>query len=356
MKILHNIKVIDLSTVLAGPSVTSFLGELGAQVIKFETPQNGGDVTRLWRLAQESNNTPICAYFASINYCKSYATLDLQQPESKERLLQELATTDILVSNFKAGDAAKFGLEPEKLAKEFPKLIQAHITGFASRPDRVAYDVVLQAECGMMEINGDADGLPTKFPLALVDVLAAHQLKEAILLALYQRSLTGQGAVVSVTLEKSGLSALINQASNYMMCGEVPKRMGSLHPNIAPYGEQFVCSDGQSIVLAIGSNQQFEAFLRLIGLKHLIGDERFAVNSKRVINRSELSKYLSVAIAKSASTALLSDCLDAKIPIGLIKSMPAVIAMAESLDMVHEEMQEGITTKRIKSVAFTFDN
>ena len=356
MKWLQDIRVIDLSTVLAGPSVASFLGELGAQVIKYESPRFGGDVTRSWRMAGEQTPPPISAYFASINYCKSYGTLDLLDPIDREKLMDALESCDILISNFKETDYTKFGIAPDVLRTKYPRLIHAQLRGFDSAPERVAYDVVLQAECGMMALNGTPDGPPTKFPIAIVDVLAAHQMKESILLALYQRERNGQGCFIRTSLEKSGLSGLVNQASNYMMTGMMPQRMGSQHPNIAPYGDIFECADQQWVVLAIGSDRQFSDLCEVLSISALCKEERFATNSKRVIHRNDLNDAIADAFKSVSSQSFLQACVEHQIPAGLIRTMDAVIEAAAQLNMVHHEEIEQVHTSRISGVAFEILN
>ncbi len=352
MKWLQDIKVVDLSTVLAGPSVASFLGELGAQVHKIESPHAGGDVTRSWRVPGEQTPEPVSAYFAAINYCKSYEVLDLRDAEAQHLLHQLLANADILISNYKEDDYEKFGLSADHIRSTYPLLIHARLRGFDSDPNRVAYDVVLQAECGMMALNGSPDGPPTKFPIAIVDVLAAHQMKEAILLALFQRERSGQGCVLGASLEKAGIASLVNQASNYLMTGQLPQRMGSQHPNIAPYGDFFLCSDGQWIVLAIGSNRQFHDLCQVIGMIELPMDLRFKDNPQRVLHREALNESLSQAFAQMASDDFMRQSKAQNIPAGVIRTMDQVMEIAKQLKMIHQEDIEKIPTARVKSIAF----
>jgi crotonobetainyl-CoA:carnitine CoA-transferase CaiB-like acyl-CoA transferase len=203
-----------------------------------------------------------------------------------------LETADIVLTNFKGSDAKKFQLDAEFISKTFPKLIQGIIRGFEFEKNRVAYDVVLQAETGFMYMNGSTEGGPTKMPVALIDVLAAHQLKEGILCALINRSKTGKGSVVEVSLEKAALASLANQASYFLMTGNIPQRMGSLHPNIAPYGELFKTQDEKWIVLAVGSDDQFRKLSILLNLEELCNDLLYASNTVRVKNRVTLHKIL----------------------------------------------------------------
>jgi crotonobetainyl-CoA:carnitine CoA-transferase CaiB-like acyl-CoA transferase len=241
MKTLNSIKeltVIELSTVLAGPSVGMFFAELGAKVIKIEHPTIP-DVTRSWKLPYEQHDVPVSAYFSSVNYGKSYLTLNLLDTDDYSNFIELIKNADILLTNFKRGDDHKLGIETKKLQQLNKRLIIGKISGFGEESDRVAYDLILQAETGFMSMNGTTDSGPVKMPVALIDILAGHQLKEGILLALMDRQLTGKGSEVSVSLYDAAVCSLANQASNFLMTGHIAKRMGSLHPNIAPYGELF---------------------------------------------------------------------------------------------------------------------
>ncbi len=188
--LISSLTVIDLSTVLAGPSVGMFFAELGAKVIKIEHPLNK-DVTRSWKQSDESVEN-LSSYFSSINYKKSYLSLNLLDPVQRIEFDALLETADVLISNFKREDYLKFQLTKFDLSKKYPSLIHAKISGFGETSDRVAYDLILQAETGFMSMNGTEESGPVKMPVALVDVLAAHQLKEAILIALLQRTTSGK--------------------------------------------------------------------------------------------------------------------------------------------------------------------
>ena len=184
--IFNNLKVVELASVLAGPSVGMFFAELGAQVIKVEHPEHP-DVTRSWKIASENKEESASAYFSSINYKKEYIHLNLNKENDHFQLIELLKDTDILLTNFKKGDVEKFNLTDDLLLEVNPRLIHGKISGFGSDSDRVAYDLILQAETGFMSMNGTEDSGPVKMPVALIDVLAAHQLKEGILCALLER-------------------------------------------------------------------------------------------------------------------------------------------------------------------------
>lgn len=351
MELFKGLKVIDCSSVLAGPQVGTFFSELGAHVIKFENAKTNGDVTRTWHTPSESKEK-ISSYYASINFKKETRLIDLSNPNNRNEIYDELQTADIFLSNFKGNDAEKFHLSPEILAEKFPQLIQGIIRGFEFEKDRVAYDVVLQAETGFMFMNGEAKGEPTKMPVALIDVLAAHQLKEGILCALLEKSKTGKGSCVEVSLEKSALAALVNQASYYLMTGNIPKRIGSLHPNIAPYGEQFQTKDHKPIVLAIGSDEQFRKLTHLLGMSEISNDIRFSTNTNRVKNRVALFQLIQEALANFKVNEFEKEAKTIGIPFGRIRNMEEVFEREAAQSSVISETIEGTETKRLSSVAF----
>jgi crotonobetainyl-CoA:carnitine CoA-transferase CaiB-like acyl-CoA transferase len=347
----NDLKIVELGTVLAIPSVGTFFAEMGADVLKIE-PLEGGDVTRSWKNSREDAGNPVSAYFSSVNYGKRYARADLKRTADLNAVREHCAQADILLVNFKHGDAERYGLDFDTLKSINPRLIYGHLTGFRSTPERVAYDTVLQAETGFMHMNGYPDSLPAKMPVALIDVLGAHQMKEGLLVALLQREKTGKGGKVSVTLEESALSSLINQASNYLMTGMNPGRSGTLHPNIAPYGEMFQTSDGPLIVLAVGSNRQFETLVRILNRPHLADDDRFRGNVQRVQNREALAAELSTAFRQHASTVLMEQFIAQDVPAGVVKDLSAVFQSDLARDMVLRETVEGQQTERMRSVVF----
>ncbi len=351
MKVLEGLKVIDASTVLAGPSVATFLAELGAKVTKFEHPKFG-DVTRSWRLSSESSASSVSAYFSSVNYLKNYEKLDLASEDGLNYFLAQLNDTDILITNFKKGDAEKFGIDDNKLLEINPRLIIAKINGYGEDSDRVAYDLILQAESGFMSMNGTPESGPVKMPVAFIDVLAAHHLKEGILLALYEREKSGKGKALSVSLYDAAVSSLVNQASNYLMLGHIPQRIGSLHPNIAPYGELFHTSDGATITFAIGSNSHFIKLCSTLGLTDLNNDNRFLDNQLRVKNRASLYQIIKSKIDSMESSSLLSQLEELNVPAGKVKNLEEVFSDESAQSLIREELIDGVQTKRITSIVF----
>jgi crotonobetainyl-CoA:carnitine CoA-transferase CaiB-like acyl-CoA transferase len=349
---LQDLLVVETAGVLAGPAVGLFFAELGARVVKIEDPRSGGDVTRQWKLPSEDPAAPVSAYFSSVNHGKEHLFLDLKDPAARAEFDALVAQADVLISNHMDRDAEKLGLQRERLRKLNPALIHGHIRGYADDPARPAFDVVLQAETGYIGMTGtDADHL-AKLPVAMIDVLAAHQLKEGLLLALMQRMKTGHGAYVEVALEEAALTGLVNQASNYLMAGHVAQPMGTLHPNIAPYGELFTCADGGRIVLAVGSDRQFAGLCRVLGLETLSNDPAFLDNPSRVRNRLRLSECLADAIAERGMEELLGILQAASVPAGAVNTLDNVLASPAARRMLLAETVDGIRTLRLSGNAF----
>ncbi|MBK6775066.1 MAG: CoA transferase [Flavobacteriales bacterium] len=351
---LKDLLVVETAGVLAGPSVGMFFAELGARVVKLENAKAGGDSTRKWKLPKEDPHAKASAYFSSVNWGKEHHMVDLASEDGRKVLDTLLAKADVLITNHLAADAEKLGLERDRLRTLNPKLVHGHIKGFADDDARTAYDVVLQAETGYLSMTGtDADHL-AKLPIAMIDVLAAHQLKEGLLLALLQRTKTGRGALVEVSLEEAALSALINQASNALMAGHVAKPLGTLHPNIAPYGELFTCADGVRIVLAVGTDAQFKALNTVLDTD-LRNDQHFTTNAKRVLNRNVLAQLLARSISERNGQELLAALRAAKVPAGLVRPLNNVLASPAAQRMTLESMIDGVRTLRLSGNVFRIE-
>lgn len=345
-----DLKVVELASVLAGPTVGLFFAELGADVLKVENATTGGDVTRNWKTPNEKG--AISSYYSAANWNKKVVFKNLKNQQDRAFVLNQLKEADILISNFKAGDAEKFGFSYPQLKNDFPQLIVGEIGGFAKNKTRVAYDVVLQAESGFMSMNGSPDSGPLKMPVAMMDLLAAHQLKEGLLVALIQKAKTTKGCCVHVTLQEAGIASLANQASNYLMNGHIAKPMGSLHPNIAPYGETLECKNNEQVVLAIGSDTQFAKLCKHLNKEMLAKDSRFTTNQLRLVNRDVLFQELSQLFALQKRKDLLEKLHQDHVPAAAIKTIDQVFQETSAQDMVLEETIENTQTKRVKTVAF----
>jgi crotonobetainyl-CoA:carnitine CoA-transferase CaiB-like acyl-CoA transferase len=347
----EGLKIIDLSTVLAGPSVATFFAELGAEVIKIEHPSKP-DVTRSWKLPSEKQESNVSAYFSSINYKKKYIQLDLQDSSDYSEFIKLIKESSILISNFKKGDDIKLKITDEILRTYNPKLIIGKINGYGSESDRVAYDLILQAETGFMSMNGTPTSEPVKMPVALIDVLAAHHLKEGLLLALLEQEKSGKARSVEVSLYDAAICSLVNQASNYLMTSNIPQRIGSLHPNIAPYGEIFTTKDNRQITFAIGSNQHFEKLCDYLNLSELKENFKFKYNQNRVSNRKVLFEILEKKIVLLNSNEIFESMKKMNVPCGIIKNLAEVFESKQAQQLIREEVIDGTTTKRTTSIAF----
>jgi len=345
---LSGLKVLELASVLAGPAVGMFLAELGATVIKIENPKTGGDVTRSWKLASEDPTSDVSAYFASVNYGKEHRFLDLTVKEELSEVQQMASEADIIIANYRKGQAERFGLDYRTIRAQNSTIIYGNITGFGPDESRPAFDVVLQAETGYMFMNGQPENEPTKMPVALIDVLAAHQLKEAILLALLTKEKSGEGAMVEVSLFDAAVSALTNQASNWLMNGQIPQRIGSLHPNIAPYGEILRTKDDKMIVLAVGSDTQFAALCDVLKLNELPSDLRFSANQQRIENRVVLNQILQERASNLTCNELMNEFLAKNIPAGVIKNLKDVFENKSANNLI---VEDGLN-KRVSQIAF----
>lgn len=348
-----DIKIVELASVLAGPSVGMFFRELGAQVIKVENKKTGGDVTRNWKGPLEDRQSSFSAYYASVNFGKAVMELDLSDQKDLDQVLVCIQEADIVLTNFRKDAAERFGLTYSQLKVHKPSLIIGHLSGFGEYSNRLAFDVVLQAEAGYLHMCGPAGGPVCKMPVALIDILAGHQLKEGLLCALLHRLKTGNGSLVQVSLLDAALSALANQATNWLMGGHIPVSMGTQHPNIAPYGDVFFTSDHKGIVLATGTEKHFSILCQILGLENVLRDERFVTNATRVRNRSLLADILKPQIAKWQRTELLEVFVDKGVPAGAIRNMKEVFELPAAQNMLLKyNMPDGSPATCVKTVAF----
>ena len=355
-KFFKNLKVVELASVLAGPAVGLFFRELGAKVIKIENKKTGGDVTRIWKLPSEKAENQ-SAYYSNVNWKKKTLFLNLSDKKDFNKALKEIETADIVISNFRSESAKKLKLDYKSIKKINPKIIYGLITGFGEDSTRPAFDVVLQAETGFLFMNGKPDESPVKMPVALIDLMAAHQLKEGILVALLKRAQSGKGSKVSVSLYESAIASLANQATNWLMADHIPQPMGTQHPNIAPYGDMFETKDGKRIVLAIGNEKQFQLLCNTMKMNKLAGNSKFSTNKSRVKNRAELNEFLAKKISELSSKKLNTLFLKNDIPFGLVKNMKEVFENQMAQEMILEEqLPSGQVTKRVRSSIFKIED
>lgn len=333
MNALHDVTVLELASVLAGPGVGQFFAELGARVIKVENVNTGGDVTRSWRSRDERTDDR-SAYFCSVNWGKQSIAVNLYQDEGRDIVLRLSKQCDIVIASFKPGDAAKLGVDHASLSADHPELIYGQITGYGSDNPRVGYDAIIQAEAGFMHLNGEPGGNSLKMPVALMDILAGHHLKEALLLAMLEKTRTGKGKLVEVSLIDAAVASLANQATNYLVAGINPEKQGSAHPNIAPYGDVYKSADGKEILLAVGTDRQFQELCNVLNISEAFQDIRFRDNASRVRHRVELSGVLGGAIARIGAHELMRRLAENKVPGGMIRTLPDVFAEPKTENMM----------------------
>lgn len=319
---LAGCKVIDLSRVLGGPYCTQILADHGADVLKIEPP--GGDETRGWGPPFLGETA---SYFVGVNRNKDGMTLDLSQPAGQELLRHLLADADVLVENFKPGTLEKWGLGYEDLKAAFPALIHCRVSGFGSDGPLgglPGYDACAQAMCGLMSVNGDADGEATRVGLPVVDMVTGLNAAVAILLALNERTRSGLGQFLDITLYDCALSLLHPHAPNYFYSGKVPQRSGNAHPNIAPY-ETLPTASGP-IFLAVGNNRQFAMLAQTLDAPALAEDARYATNADRLRHRQALRDDLTALLARHEASALADRLLRAGVPAAAVQTVDQALA------------------------------
>ncbi|MCC5943373.1 MAG: CoA transferase [Bernardetiaceae bacterium] len=333
-QIFSDLYVLEPAGVLAGPLVGQFFAELGAKVCKIENPHTGGDVTRGWKLPSETTQQDFSAYFSAANWGKQSISLDLKtQTDAFDKLV---AQADVIIVNFKPGDAQKLHADYERLSKINPSLIYGHITGYGNDDARVGYDALIQAESGFTYMNGEEN--PVKMPVALIDILAAHQLKEALLLALLQRAKTGKGSYIKVSLFDTAVASLANQATNWLCAKHIPQRIGNEHPNIVPYGKIFHSAENEGFVLAVGSDGQFAKLCQFLELEEL--SVKFPKNVQRVQNREEVHQTLTLAFRQRHIGDILVNLQKLHIPVGKLRSMDEVFAQQAAKRLILERADE----------------
>lgn len=341
---LKGLRVVDLTRVLAGPTCTQMLADLGADVVKIERPEAGDDTRGF--APPYMPNTRESAYFVGVNRNKKSVTLDIAKPEGQAVVHKLLETADILVENFKVGALAKYGLAYEQLRETYPGLIYCSITGFGQTgpyAPRPGYDALIQAMGGVMSLTGEPEGEPQKVGIPVADLFAGLYGTIGVLAALRHKQATGQGQQIDIGMLDTHVAWLANQGMNYLSTGENPPRLGNQHPNIVPY-QVFPTADGY-MVLSIGNDPTFERFCRNFGLEHLLADERYATNAARVGNRALVTETLT-AVTKTRPTREWIEKLEAlKIgcgPINTLKDVfadPHVVARNMVVEMEHASGQ-----------------
>ena len=346
---LAGLKVIELARILAGPWAGQILADLGAEVIKIESP--AGDDTRQWGppFIEYADGSKDAAYFHAANRGKRSVVIDFATPQGQAEVRALVADADVVIENFKVGTLAKYGLDYASLSALNPRLVYCSITGFgqdgpyASRP---GYDFIIQGMSGVMDLTGEPDGAPQKIGVAFADIMTGLYSVIAIQAALAARAVSDRGEHIDMALFDVMTGVLANQAQNYLVTGQSPKRLGNAHPNITPYAT-FPTSDGW-FILAVGNDGQFRKFCAAMGLEALARDERFTSNALRLEHRGVLEVLIAEATRQRSRADLLALCEAAGVPAGPINSVADAFADPQ---IIARQMQQTFTTPDGQEVA-----
>ena len=353
---LEDINILDLTRVLAGPTSTQILGDLGANIIKIERPLSGDDSRNLGPPYLDNNlKKPMeSSYFLSVNRNKNSVELDFTKKEGQELAKKLIKKCDVLVENFRAGNLKQYGLDYKSIKKINPEIIYCSITGFGQNgpySKRGGYDYLVQAMGGIMSITGEKKGNPTKIGVGVSDIITGLYSTIGILSALRFKEVTGKGQHLDISLMDSQVSWLSYVAQNYLISGEIPKRIGNDHPSIVPY--QTVKAKDGLMVLAIANDRQFKEFCEYAKISNLINDPKFKTNSSRVKNRSDLNKIINKIIKKKTIKQWVEGLVKVNVPCGPINNIKQVFEdkQVKSRKMVISMKHSKSKNKKIKLIA-----
>ncbi|SEN85121.1 Crotonobetainyl-CoA:carnitine CoA-transferase CaiB [Paracoccus alcaliphilus] len=328
---LKGLRVVELARILAGPWIGQTLADLGAEVIKVESPE--GDDTRRWgppfitRARADGGSETVAAYFHAANRGKSSVICDFNDPTDLERLKALIGDADVVIENFKVGGLTKFGLDYASLSTRNPGLIYTSVTGFGQNGPRAAqpgYDFMIQGMCGIMDLTGDPQAEPQKVGVAWIDIFTGLYGVIAVQAALAERAHSGLGQHLDLSLLDCATAVLANQATNYLLGGTVPHRLGNAHPNIVPY-QLFPASDGH-LIIACGNDRQFAALCRVLDLSDLPANPDYATNPARVAHRDRLVPILAAATARRPRNDLIAALEQAGVPAGPVNDVAEALA------------------------------
>jgi len=352
---LKDIKVVDLSRILAGPWASQMLADMGAEVIKIERPLKGDD-TRFWGppFVKEATEEqpPQAAYFHCVNRNKQSLAIDITQVQGQQVIKDLILQADVLIENYKVGGLAKYGLDYQTVRALNPELVYCSITGFGQNgpsAHKAGYDAMIQGEGGLMSLTGEPDGSPMKVGVALVDVMTGLYSCNAILAALMARTHTLEGQHIDIALLDVQAATLANQGMNYLATGENPQRLGNGHPNIVPY-QTFATQNG-SIILAVGNDSQFIKFCKVADCCELANDPKFASNAQRVNNRKELIPIVASKMALNTSEWWIEELEQVSVPCGAVNTLEQVFNHPQ---IKHRKMVKEVVNNQgelIKTVA-----
>jgi crotonobetainyl-CoA:carnitine CoA-transferase CaiB-like acyl-CoA transferase len=337
---LHGLRILDLSRILAGPTCTQMLGDLGADVIKVERP-GAGDDTRKWGppylKGTDGNDTTESAYYLSANRNKRSLTVNISLPEGQNLIRKLAAKSDVLVENYKVGGMKKYGLDYENLKSDFPDLIYCSITGFGQtgpKSHRPGYDFMIQAMGGIMSVTGEPDGSPMKVGVGIADVMCGMYAAISILAAIRHREQGGKGQHIDLALLDSQAAWLINSGLNYLTSRQDQHRMGNAHPNVVPY--QVYQTSDSFFVLAIGNDTQFRKFCEFAEAPEMADDLRFKTNADRVRNRDMLAELINDLTKRNTKKYWLQELEKLQVPCGPVNTIKEVF---DDPQIQHREME-----------------
>lgn len=360
MQPLKDIRILDITRALAGPYCTMMLGDLGADVIKVERP-GMGDETRGWGppfVGKPYGPYPgESAYFIAANRNKRSVTVNIQSNEGQEIIRKLAGISDVLVENYRTGDLDRLGLGYPDLHRLYPKLIYCSVSGYGRTgpyADRPGYDAILQGEGGMMSITGPIEGPPSRAGIPIIDITSGMFAATAILAALRARDMTGEGQLVDISLFDSHIALLTNVASNYLVGGKPPSRLGNAHPNLVPY-DAFSARDGWFIV-GVANDKQWGRLCDVLSRPEMKIDSRFAANRDRVTNRDVLLKELNQIFSQRDANDWLEDLAKAGLPCGRINSIPEVFShpQAQAREMTIEAEHPSAGSVRLPGFPYKF--
>ena len=347
---LSGLRVLDISRILAGPTCTQLLGDMGADIIKIERP-GAGDDTRRWGPPfvkdADGNDTSESAYYLCANRNKRSLAVDMAHPEGAKIIRRLLKSCDIMIENFKVGGLARYGLAYDDLKGEFPQLIYCSISGFGQTgpyADQAGYDYLIQAMGGIMSVTGEPEGEPMKVAVGIADVMCGMYASSAILAALHHRHATGEGQYIDIGLADTQVAWLINEATNYLTSGNKPRRFGNAHPNIVPY-QLMPASDGH-FVLATGNDRQYRRFCEFAGAPELGTDPEYATNVGRLANRDELVALLKDLTRKRPMAHWIEGLARIGVPCGPVNDLEQVFSHPQ---FVHRGMKISLPHPRAGS-------
>lgn len=333
---LDGLIILDLSRILAGPTCTQLLGDLGATVWKVENPATGGDDTRSWGppfvTDADGNPTDLSAYYLCANRNKQSIALDLSSPEGRDTVAKLAARADVVIENWKPGSLAKFGLDHDTLCARHPSLVYCSISGFGQtgpNRDKPGYDLMAQGYGGIMSLTGPIDGPPMKVGVGIADVMCGMYATIGILAALRHRDQTGEGQHIDLALVDSQMAWLINEGTNFLTSGSIPARRGNDHPNIVPYGV-FAAQDGH-VIVAVGNDSQFARFCDAFGVAGLAADPAYATNPARLENRDALLEQLRPLLATVPAAEIIDRLEARKVPVGPIHDAAQVFGSDQAV-------------------------